>query len=187
MGNLPEVCALLHSHAFLCLRAGYNIILKSSDSSQKTNWNPGSCMTQRAESNSLFLACSHLFLRCILMTSLFINKLHDGPYLCHYYSVLAWLSSILCVLFSGLCDGDDIVPMLGLVQAHIAWQPCTDSILMTVKLCPQALNTLKSGAAHTECSSWITNNWCQSLWEISPEQGAGIKVISHYSIDLSPM
>lgn len=117
---------------------------------QKPNWNHCSCMTQRAKSNCLFLACSHLFLRCILMTSLFINKLHDGLYLCHYYFVLAWLSSVLCVLYSGLCDGDDVVPMLGLVQVHISWQSCTDSILTTVKLCPRALNTLKSGVAHTE-------------------------------------
>lgn len=150
MGNLPEECALVQIHASLCLRAAFNIIFKPFDSSQKTNWNPCSCMTQRAKSNSLFLARSHLFLRCILTTSLFINKFHDGLYQRHCYSVLAWLSSVLCVLFSGLCDGDDIVPMLGLVQVPIAWQPCTDSILMTVKLCPQALNTLKSGAAHTE-------------------------------------
>lgn len=60
--------------------------------------------------------------------------------------------AIICplCLCSGLCDGDDVVPMPGLVQTSIAWQPCTDSILMTVKLCPWALNTLKSGVAHTQ-------------------------------------
>lgn len=155
MENLPEVCALLQIHASLCLRAEFNITLKASDSLQKPNWNQCSCMTQRAKSNSLFLACSHLFFKMYSDDFPFINKLHDGLYLCHYDSVLAWLSSVLCVLYSGLCDGDDTVPMPGLVQVHTAWQPCTDSLLMTLKLCPWSLNILKSVVAYTEKPSAV--------------------------------
>lgn len=59
---------------------------------------------------------------------------------------------------------------------------------MAVKLCPWALNTLKSGVAHTQ--TWSAAAELQTTGanhsQISPELQAGIKVISQYSIDLSP-